>query len=166
MATFPFAEIVLQAFSIALITPSRRSKSVSRMSALRRTRLGILLTAPGNTSQIPTVATVSTAPLLRAALSIARISSAAAQRASRRSGIRTPPACPPAPSIAIAQAGRSGNARHDSERRPLTFQYRALFDVQLNERLVVGVRQLHFVEMSAHPRVTADIVDRFSVAIG
>ena len=46
----------------------------------------MLLTAPGNTSQMPTVATVSTAPLVRAAFSIARINSAAAQSASRAVG--------------------------------------------------------------------------------
>ena len=62
------------------ITWSRRSRSVSRMSTLRRTWLGMLLTAPGNTSQMPTVATVSIAPLVRAAFSIARINSAAAHK--------------------------------------------------------------------------------------
>src|ERR1700692_730530 len=40
---------------------------------------------------MPTVATVGIAPLLRALFSSARINSAAAQRASRRSGIKTPP---------------------------------------------------------------------------
>ena len=79
IATFRFADIVLHAFSIALITLSRRSRSISRMSAVRRTRLGMLLIAPGNTSQMPTVATVSTAPLPRAAFSIAKMSSAPAQ---------------------------------------------------------------------------------------
>ena len=64
------------------------SRSVSRISTLIRTRLGMLLTAPGNTSQIPTVATVSIAPLVRAAFSIARINSAAAHSASWRSGIK------------------------------------------------------------------------------
>ena len=64
-----------------------------------RTRLGMLLTAPGNTSQTPTVPTVSTDPVERAADSTARAISAAARNASRRPGMRTAPACPPSPSI-------------------------------------------------------------------
>ena len=93
------SEICFAAVPTTHITPSRRARSVSRTSTLIHTWLGILLTAPGKTSHIPTVATVSIAPLVRAAFSIARISSDAAHRASRRSGMSTAPACPPAPSI-------------------------------------------------------------------
>ena len=99
--TCRFIETARHASSSRSITLLRRLRSVSRTSTLRQTRLGMLLTAPGNTSHVPTVATVSTAPLERAAVSRAKINSAAAQRASRRSGIKTPPACPPAPSIVM-----------------------------------------------------------------
>ena len=68
-------------------TRSRRAPSVSRMSVSSRTREGMLLTAPGNTSHTPTVATVSIAPVDLAAVSSARINSAAAARASLRPGI-------------------------------------------------------------------------------
>ena len=65
------------------------------------TREGMLLTAPGKTSQTPTVPTVSIAPVDLAAASSARISSAAAASASLRPGISLPPACPPSPSITM-----------------------------------------------------------------
>ena len=84
---------------MACITDSRRAGSVSRISSCRRTRLGTLLTAPGCTSQVPTVATVSMDLVASVLRSIARISSAAAQRASRRSGMRSAPAWAPKPLI-------------------------------------------------------------------
>ena len=42
----PACRYCVTRISIALITPSRRAKSVSRISALRRTRLGMLFTGP------------------------------------------------------------------------------------------------------------------------
>jgi len=51
-----------------------------------RTRLGMLFTAPGKISQMPTVPTVSIAPVPLAADSTASATSAAARKASRRSG--------------------------------------------------------------------------------
>ncbi len=65
----------------------------------------------------------------------------------------------------MRHAGRSGNVRHHSQRNLLPFQQRALFDVQLDERLVVAVRQLHLFEISAHPCFAANFLDRFSVAV-
>jgi len=56
------AETSLHAACSASITRSRRAPSVSRMSVSSLTLEGMLLTAPGNTSQTPTVATVSIAP--------------------------------------------------------------------------------------------------------
>src|SRR6516165_1468494 len=101
MLTCRFAARLRQSVSIACMTWSRRSRLVSRISTLSHTRLGMLFTAPGNTSHTPTVATASIEPLVRASFSTARINSAAAHKASLRSGINTAPACPPKPSIKI-----------------------------------------------------------------
>jgi len=57
------------------------------------------MTAPGNTSHTPVVATVSTLPLDFAAASAASAISEAARNASWRSAMRTAPAWPPSPSI-------------------------------------------------------------------
>ena len=93
----------------------------------------MLLTAPGKTSQTPTVPTVSMAPVDLAAASSARISSAAAASASLRPGISLPPAWPPSPSISDAQAGRRGNVRHQADIDSFLLQKRALLDVQLDK---------------------------------
>jgi hypothetical protein len=77
----------------------RGARSVSRISTLRRTWLGMLLTAPGNTSQMPTVATVSMA---RGAARPSRSPESIRRRRTRHRGgraSRTPPACPPEPSM-------------------------------------------------------------------
>ena len=81
------------------ITSSRRCSSMSRISSSRSTRLGMLFTRPGKIRQTPHVATVSIAPVDLARSSSVNAISAAAAKASCRSGIRTPPACPPSPSI-------------------------------------------------------------------
>ena len=143
--------------SIAPMTLSRRARSVSRTSRLRRTRLGMLFTAPGKTSHIPTVATVSIDPLDRAAFSTARINSDAAQRASRRSGIRTPPACPPEPSIEMRALAGAAIFVTMSKVNVFTFQHRPLFDVHFDECLVIAGRQSDFFEFAAHARRAAEL---------
>ena len=101
-------------------------------------RLGMLLTAPGKTSQTPTVPTVSIAPVALAAASTASAISAAARNASRRSGISTAPAWPPSPSISISQGGGRGDGGDDAERDAGAFQQRTLLDVQFDEGVIVA----------------------------
>ena len=64
-----------------------------------------------------------------------------------------------------AHTGRSGNPGNHSQRYLLPFQHRTLFDVQLDERLVVASRQLHFIELSAQPRLTAYLLDCLPVVV-
>ena len=89
----------------------------------------MLLTAPGKTSQMPTVATVSIAPLVRALFSIARISSAAAQRASRRSGIKNTAGVSARTFNQNAETRRCGDFRNNAERNLLLLQQRPLLNV-------------------------------------
>src|SRR5258708_36322973 len=63
--TCRFTAMDWRADLISFMTASRRARFVSRMSAVRLTRLGMLFTASGKTSLMPTVATVYTAPLHR-----------------------------------------------------------------------------------------------------
>ena len=62
-------------------------------------------------------------------------------------------------------AGGSGNARDHPERYLLVFQHRTLLNMQLDERLVIVVRQLHFVEFAAQAYVAANVLYGFFGAI-
>ena len=62
-------------------------------------------------------------------------------------------------------AGGSGNVRDHSEWCLLTFEHRTLLDVQLDERFVIAVWQLHFIEISAQSCIAANVLYSFSVII-
>ena len=111
------------------------------MSTLRRTRLGILLTAPGNTSQMPTVATVSIAPLARAAFSIARYQFGRCAESVAAIGHQNAAGVSARPLDHNAETRRRGDFRDDAQRNLLPLQQRPLFNVQFDECLVVAARQ-------------------------
>ena len=112
---------------------------------------GTLLIAPGKTSQTPTVATVSSPPLVLAAFSMARITSAAAHRASRRSGISSAPAWPARPFDDDAETGGRGNFCDDAERDALPFEQGALLDVEFEKRFVVAGWELDALRSPCTP---------------
>ena len=114
-------------------TASRRARSVSRMSMSMRTWRGMLFTAPGSRLRVPTVPTVSSAPLVRAARSTAWITSAAATSGSWRTAISTAPAWPPSPGELDAQGGRGRDGGHHPDGHARALQVRALLDVELDE---------------------------------
>jgi len=83
-----------------------------------------------------------------------QISSAAAQSASLRSAIRTPPACPPDAFDRNPETRRRSDMSDDAECDALGFQDRPLLNVQFHECLVIASRQLHCCEFaSSQPRV-------------
>ena len=122
-------------------TASRLASSMSRTSTSIRTRLGMLLTAPGKTSQTPTVPRCRSSRWIVRSLSTAKAISAAARNASCRSGISTAPACPPSPSIDDRQAGRRGDRRNHAQRDVVPLQQRSLLDVHFDEGRIVSRRQ-------------------------
>ena len=125
----------------------------------------MLFTAPGKTSQIPTVATVSIDPVDRAAFSTARISSDAAHSASRRSGITTAARVPSRAFDRDSHAGWRRDLGHNSERHALSFQKRPLLDVQFHPRFVIPARQWHILEFAGHPGRTPHFVHRRALSI-
>ncbi len=125
-------------------TRSRRSPSMSRTSISMRTRLGMLLTAPGKTSQTPTVATVSMEPR------------GARRRFHRQRDFRRRQECV----VPVRHEHRAGMAAFAFDGRccrlagaaiavttPIgdfvPLEQRSLLDVQLDERRIVSGRQAH-----------------------
>ena len=117
------------------------------MSTSSFTRLGTLFTAPGNTAHVPTVATVSgvaewdAASAASACRSIERITSAAAQSASRRSGISSAPAWPPKTFDHDAISCGSRDSSDDSDGQAFSLKQWSLLDMQLQPRMIVAALQ-------------------------
>ena len=119
----------------------------------------------GNTSQMPTVATVSREPAARAALSTARMISAAAHSASLRSGISTPPAWPPGSFDHDFQARRGRDALDDAQRQTCAFQQRTLLDMQLDESAVAAAFEPHRFETAFHSRLRENVLQPLACAV-
>src|SRR5580704_872922 len=59
-----------------------------------------------------------------------------------------------------------GNLRHDPQGNAFAFQHGSLFDVQFNECFVISVWQLDVCEFPSHSSLSADCIDRFTIAVG
>ncbi len=113
---------------------------MSRMSVSSRTREGMLLTAPGKTSQTPTVPTVSIAPVRfgggferKNQLSCGgqRIFAAGHQLAAGMAAFAFDE---------DAHAGGRGDVGHEADIDAFLFEERALLDVQLDELMKAARR--------------------------
>ena len=155
---------------------SRRSRRARRRGGLdrcrahpisRRTRLGMLLTAPGKTSQTPTVATVSIAPVdLRGGLRRPARFRRRRRNASWRSRHQHGAGVAAFAFDPDAQAGRRGDRRDDAERNAVPFQQRALFDVQFDEGARSSPRgSATRCEVAGEAGRGAAIVQRAAVAV-
>ena len=104
-------------------------------------------------------------PVAFAAASTASTISAAAHRASLRSGISTAPAWPPSPRQLHAQRCRGRDGRDGADGHLLALQERPLLDVQLDEGGVMAGRQAHVGERTAASRHAPHLVERHAVGI-
>src|SRR6266567_9526618 len=64
-----------------------------------------------------------------------------------------------------AQTRWRSNALNNSQRSFRLFEQRSLFDVQLNECLVIPIRQFHILKISVDSSFSANLIHRFAVTI-
>ena len=128
------------------------ARSVSRMSTLRRTRLGMLLTAPGKPRRcrrsrpcrwLRWCARHSQSP---ESIQPRRREHRGGRASERRPHVRPRLRC------STRKTGRRGNVRHNAERNMLALQQRSLLNVQFDERLVVAARQFHLLRVRRQSR--------------
>ena len=115
----------------------------------------MLLTAPGKTSQTPTVATVSIAPVDLAAASSARIK---LRRRCQRVFAAGHQLAAGVAAFALdhdAQAGRRGNVRHQAEVDSFLFQQRTLLDVQFDKLMKASSGQRNGFERAGESGLRA-----------
>ena len=139
---------------------------MSRTSTVMRTRLGMLLTAPGKTSQMPTVATVSIARWTSRAASTASAISAAARKRRGDRGISTAPAWPPSPSISICKLAGAAMAVTTPSGMSGAFEQRTLLDVQFDEGVIrsrAAARPL--ASGPEKPAAGADLIERRALGV-